>query len=84
MSKNEDVITRVTKRLVLAMAYKREIFKDKIEGHLKGAIVHFYQAILAKKNGKTRWANLIYLVKFLFSLVQCKYGNKSATNCSIV
>jgi hypothetical protein len=56
MSTKEDKIlsVRVAKR-ILAMAYKREDFKNKIESHLTGAIVHFYQIALAKKNGQTRW-----------------------------
>jgi hypothetical protein len=56
MSKSEDSVmaTRVAKR-IMAMAYKREDFKNKVESHLTGAIVHFYQVALAKKNGQTRW-----------------------------
>lgn len=56
MFKSEDsvIASRVAKR-IMAMAYKREDFKNKVESHLTGAIVHFYQVSLAKKNGQTRW-----------------------------
>jgi di/tripeptidase len=46
---------RVAKRFIEAMAYKRVDFKNKIESHLTGAVVEFYKATLAKKNGQSRW-----------------------------
>ena len=41
--------------MLVSMAYKREDFKNKVQSHLTGAIVEFYKATLAKKNGQTRW-----------------------------
>jgi hypothetical protein len=37
------------------MAYKRVEFKNKVKSHLTGAIIEFYKARLATKNGQTRW-----------------------------
>ena len=37
------------------MAYRRSDFKNKVESPLTGAIVEFYKARLARKNGQTRW-----------------------------
>jgi hypothetical protein len=37
------------------MAYKRNDFKDKVKECLSGAIVEFYKARLALKNGQTKW-----------------------------
>jgi hypothetical protein len=37
------------------MARTRSAFKDKIVGHLSGAIGEFYKARLAAKNGQLRW-----------------------------
>lgn len=37
------------------MAYRREDFKNKVEEHLGGALLEFYKARLAKKNGETKW-----------------------------
>jgi hypothetical protein len=37
------------------MAYKRNDFKDKVKECLSGAIVEFYKARLALKNGRTKW-----------------------------
>jgi len=37
------------------MAYSRETFKDKVEEHTGGALLEFYKAQLAEKNGQTKW-----------------------------
>ncbi len=37
------------------MAYKREDFKNKVQEHLGGALLEFYKARLAMKNGETKW-----------------------------
>jgi hypothetical protein len=52
---SRDIAARVAERHIEAMAYKREDFKNKVESHLTGAIVEFYKATLAKKNGQTKW-----------------------------
>ena len=41
------------RRIVQAMAYDRETFKNHIEQHLGGALLEFYKAQLAEKNGGT-------------------------------
>lgn len=46
---------KVAQRFIQAMAYPRREFKNKILSHLTGAIIEFYKATLAKKNGQTRW-----------------------------
>lgn len=46
---------RVAQRVLLAMAYDRETFKDKVEEHIGGALLEFYKATLAKRIGKTEW-----------------------------
>lgn len=56
--KNDDsdkIKQRVVARMLEAMAYDRQTFKDRIEEHIGGAILEFYKATLAKKNGETRW-----------------------------
>jgi len=53
-ARTSPVATRIA-ALIEATAYKREDFKNKIQSHLTGAIVEFYKARLAKKNGQTRW-----------------------------
>jgi hypothetical protein len=40
-----------------AMAYAREDFKNKVEEHLSGALLEFYKARLAQKNGQIRWVD---------------------------
>lgn len=37
------------------MALDRSGFKDKVREHLGGALIEFYKARLARKNGFTRW-----------------------------
>ena len=37
------------------MAYARDDFKNKVEEHLSGALLEFYKARLAQKNGQIRW-----------------------------
>jgi hypothetical protein len=57
MPRSEDsvIAVRVAKRMLVSMAYKRDDFKNKVQSHLTGAIVEFYKATLAKKNGQTKW-----------------------------
>lgn len=50
-----QMVDRVANRILLAMAYNRNTFKDKVEEHLSGAYLEFYKATLAKKNGHTEW-----------------------------
>ena len=52
---SKDTSRRVAERFLQAMAYDRRTYKDKVESPLVGAIVEFYKATLAKKNGQTRW-----------------------------
>jgi PAS domain-containing protein len=44
-----------SRKVLAAMAYRREDFKDKVEEHLGGALLEFYKARLARKNGETKW-----------------------------
>jgi|HubBroStandDraft_2_1064218.scaffolds.fasta_scaffold109220_2 hypothetical protein len=55
MANKQSLGGRVAARHIDAMAYKREDFKNKVESHLTGAIVEFYKATLATKNGQTKW-----------------------------
>lgn len=41
-------------RLLTAMAYNREDFKDKVEEKVGGALLEHYQAALATRNEQTR------------------------------
>ena len=53
---SDDTSKRVAERfLKQAMAYPRAEFKNKVQGHLIGAIIEFYKATLATKNGQTKW-----------------------------
>ena len=55
-AKNDDAAARrVAARVLRAMAYDRETFKDKVEEHVGGALLEFYKATLAKKIGQTKW-----------------------------
>ncbi len=54
-NKQQTLEERVAARYIDAMAYKCEDFKNKVESHLTGAIVEFYKATLATKNGQTKW-----------------------------
>ena len=54
----EDMATmsqRVAERVLTAMAYDRNTFKDKVEEHIGGALLEFYKARLATKNKQTTW-----------------------------
>ena len=55
MANKQTLEERVAARYIDAMAYKREDFKNKVQSHLTGAIVEFYKATLATKNGQTKW-----------------------------
>lgn len=46
---------RVAQRALLAMAYDRRAFVNKVQEHLGGALLEFYKAQSATKNGQTRW-----------------------------
>lgn len=52
-SKNEskEMAKRIAARVRLSMAYSREVFKDKVEEHVSGALLEFYKATLATKMG---------------------------------
>lgn len=52
LSKDYD---KKIKRILTAMAYNRESFKDKVEEHIRGALLEFYKARLATKNQQTKW-----------------------------
>jgi hypothetical protein len=55
MTEPDLVASRVAARVLRAMAYDRNAFKDKLEEHIGGAYLEFYKARLAEKNGQTRW-----------------------------
>jgi hypothetical protein len=42
-------------KVLAAMAYRREDFKNKVEEHIGGALLEFYKARLASKNGESKW-----------------------------
>lgn len=44
-------------KVLAAMAYRREDFKNKVEEHLGGALLEFYKARLARKNGESKWVD---------------------------
>jgi hypothetical protein len=48
---------RAAARILSGMAYAREDFKNKVEEHLSGALLEFYKARLAQKNGQFRWVD---------------------------
>jgi|SRR5580700_8565806 hypothetical protein len=48
---------RTAARIQSGMAYAREDFKNKVEEHLSGALLEFYKARLAQKNGQIRWVD---------------------------
>ena len=53
---DKALAVKVTKRIIVSMAYNREVFKDKVEEHVGGALLEFYKASLAKKNiGRDPW-----------------------------
>jgi len=47
--------TGSTAKVLAAMSYRREDFKNKVEEHLGGALLEHYKARLARKNGQTKW-----------------------------
>jgi hypothetical protein len=55
MTKSDPLTAKVATRVLKAMAYKRQTFKDRVEEHISGAILEFYKAQLAEKNGYTEW-----------------------------
>lgn len=52
---SDVVACRVAARVLRAMAYSRNAFKNKLEEHIGGAYLEFYKARLAQKNGQTKW-----------------------------
>ena len=46
---------RRAERIVRAMAFTRQAYKDKMLGHLIGAVGHFFMVKLAERNGQTKW-----------------------------
>jgi hypothetical protein len=53
---DNDLVIKIAKRIIMSMAYNREVFKDKVEEHVGGALLEFYKASLAKKNiGRDPW-----------------------------
>lgn len=57
MSQTETIADRVAARVLRAMAYDRNTFKDKLEEHIGGAYLEFYKARLATKNGRRKWVD---------------------------
>lgn len=55
INKPDPMAARVAARILKAMAYNRQTFKDKVEEHIGGALLEFYKAQLAEKNGYTEW-----------------------------
>lgn len=51
----KKISSKVLARSILAMAYDRNTFKDKIEEYVGGAMQEFFKAQLAEKNGKMKW-----------------------------
>lgn len=46
---------RAAERIIHAMAFDRNTFKDKLQDILGGALTHFYMVKLAELNGQTKW-----------------------------
>lgn len=57
MAQTDTVASRVATRILRAMAYDRNAFKDKLEEHIGGAYLEFYKARLAEKNAQTKWVD---------------------------
>jgi len=55
MKKFKSAEELVIDRIILSMAYSRETFKDKVEEHIRGALLEFYKARLATKNQQIKW-----------------------------
>jgi hypothetical protein len=55
MAQTDTVASRVAARVLHAMAYDRNEFRNKLEEHIGGAYLEFYKARLASKNGQTKW-----------------------------
>lgn len=51
----DDNISKIAKKIVLSMAWRREEFKNRVEEYLSGALLEFYKARLAEKNGHKKW-----------------------------
>ena len=52
---DQEIAMKITAKLVYAMAYTRQTFKDKLEEHIGGAYTEFYKGTFAKKNGQVKW-----------------------------
>src|SRR5262245_12864169 len=46
---------KTAEKIVTAMAYNRETFKDKVEEKVGGALLEHYKACLGRANRQTRW-----------------------------
>ena len=55
MSKDSDMAKRVASRIIKAMAYNRNTFKDRLEEHIGGALLEYYKYTLAIRIGQTKW-----------------------------
>src|SRR5262245_32991609 len=55
MTQTDTVASRVAARVLRAMAYDRNAFKNKLEEYIGGAYLEFYKARLASKNAHTKW-----------------------------
>jgi len=53
--KSSEMARRVAAKVLHAMAYNREAFKDKVEEHVGGAWLEFYKATLATRIGQKQW-----------------------------
>jgi hypothetical protein len=48
-------VATINEKLLTAMAYNREAFKDKVEEKVGGALLEYYKAYLARQAGQKRW-----------------------------
>jgi hypothetical protein len=48
-------VATIDGKLLAAMAYNREAFKDKVEEKVGGALLEYYKAHLARQAGQRRW-----------------------------
>src|SRR5262245_14294027 len=53
MSRTETTIEDI----LVAMAYDREMFKDRVEEKIGGALLEYYKAVLGRRNRQTRWVD---------------------------
>jgi len=57
MSKNEEMTDKIAMRIIQSMAHNRNNFKNKVGEYIGGALIEFYKAQLATKNGQFKYVS---------------------------